>query len=177
MANNCFYTMKVVGDRKENIEEFISFMNYTHPSGKHFARIFSADPDPIEENNGRYSTIIVGDCAWSVASCMTERGYYSYSKSDELICLSQATEKLMLIVEIFSQESGMGFAEHMIYSNGSCIVDEVRDYYELWYDPSEFNSIDEYIEAENLDLTPEQIECLEMNDYLPMGGFDEVFTI
>ena len=60
---------------------------------------------------------------------------------------------------------------------GNRKVDEVRDYYELWYDPSEFNSIDEYIEAENLDLTPEQIEYLEMNDYLPMGGFDEVFTI
>ena len=179
MANNCFYEMKVVGDKKKNIEEFISLLNYTHPDGKCFARIFSADANPIEEKDGKYSVLISGDCAWSVATCMTNNfmSYSSEDKSGKLTNLAEATKKLMLMVEIFSEEIGIGFAEHIIYSNGICIVDEVEDYNEVWYDSDEYGTVEEYIEAEDLTLTPEQIQDLKDGEYVSIGGFDKTFTI
>jgi hypothetical protein len=179
MANNCFYEMKVVGDKKKNIEEFISLLNYTHPDGKCFARIFSADPDPIEEKDGKYSVFITGDCAWSVSSCMTNNfmSYASEDKTGKLTNLAEATKKLMLMVEIFSEEIGMEFAEHFIYSNGVCLVNDVTNYSEIWYDPEEYDTVEDYIKAEGLDLTPEQIQDLKDGEYVGLGGFDKVFTI
>lgn len=40
-------------------------------------------------------------------------------------------------IEIFSEESGMGFAEHYILSAGKIILDECRDFYEVFDEKTE----------------------------------------
>ena len=178
MANNCVYNLKVIGDTKKSVEEFIQMMTYSHPSGRYFARFFSADPEPIEENNGRYSTKVFGDCAWSVYSCMCDgpSTYYRDLPGGELTCLQIETRRLGLTVEVFSEEPGIGFAEHYIFHKGKWLVNEERDFHEYWLD-DDFDSIDDFMKEYELDLSPEQIEFLEENGYVQIGGFDQKFII
>ena len=179
MANNCLYTMKIIGNSKENVDKFVGMLTYENKD-KYFARIFSADPYDAEEKNGRYSIKVAGDCAWSVHGCMCG-GPWSYyearSATDEhLTNLHWATGELGLTVEIFSQEPGIGFAEHYIYDNGKCLVEEETDFQEYW-DDGEFDSIEDFMDEYGLDLPPEKIRQLEEEGYVTIGGFDEVFTI
>ena len=175
MANNCLYTMKVIGDSKENVDAFVAMLTYENQE-RYFARIFSADPYDEEEKNGRYSVMVAGDCAWSVHSCMCSGpwSYYSQGNNGDLTNLEIETERLGLTVEIFSQEPGVGFAEHYIYDKGKCLVEDEVEFAEYWYDN---DSLDDFAEEYGLELTPEQIRQIEEYGYLTIGGYDEVFTI
>lgn len=178
MANNCMYTMKVIGNREEDIDEFVNMLNYEY-EGRRFARIFSADSyeKNYEEETHRWSVKIVGDCAWSVYSCMCSGigTYYGDGTTSELTNLEIETHRLGLTVEIYSQEPGIGFAEHYIYDNGTCLVSDEEDYQEYWND--EFDTAQEFMEEYGLDLPEEKIKQLEEEGYVSIGGFDEVFTI
>lgn len=176
MANNCIYTMKVIGNSREDVNAFVDMMTYENKE-RYFARIFSADPYDEEEKDGRYSVMIAGDCAWSVYSCMCSGpwSYYGQGNNSDLTNLEIETKRLGLTVEIYSQEPGIGFAEHFIYDNGNCLVGEETDFSEYWND--EFETTEEFMEEYGLDLTPTQCDELEENGYVTIGGFDEVFTI
>lgn len=177
MTNNCLYTMKVIGNSEKDIDTFVGMLTYENME-KYFSRIFSADPyDKVCENN-RWSVMVAGDCAWSVYSCMCDGDYTYYTSRGDthLTNLAEATEELGLVVEIFSQEPGIGFAEHYIYDNGECLVSAEEDYQEYWND-GEFDTAQEFMEEYDLDLSEEQIRQLEEEGYVSIGGFDEVFTI
>lgn len=179
MANNCAYNMKVVGNRKEDVDEFLSMMDYSHPEGKFFARIFEAYPYNFKEENGKYAMFIAGDCAWSVYSCMCG-GIFTYytdnQKNDNQITnLAIETKRLNLKVEIYSQEPGVGFAEHIIYDNGECVEMEETDFEEYW--DLDNMTIEEFEQEHGITLSMEQIYTLETDGYIAIGGYDEVFTI
>lgn len=172
MPNYCNFSMRVKG-KKANVKEFYQIleadydyqrepiMNIDGPQ-RHFSRIFninfagykneaiydcSEDTDDVEID-------LVGDCAWSVYSCMCKGNHTYYNSLKEEYkekCLAtnleEETRLLYLKVEIYSEEPGVGFQEHMIYDNGKCLVNDCVDYYE------------DYDE--------------ESDEYTPVGGFEE----
>ena len=77
MANDCCFGMMVVGE-KENVNEFITMLDYTHPHNICFARIFDIyECSRKTLKDGRTAVRLDGSCAWSVHSCMME-GYGTY---------------------------------------------------------------------------------------------------
>ncbi len=180
MANNCCYSMKIVGHNKQDIDEFISMLQYHHKDGKYFARIFEAYVSNIyEENEDRFVASVDGDCAWSVYSCMCAGPFTYYDrnceKDNEITNLAIETKRLNLIVEIFSEEPGIGFAEHIIFDNGTEVLMEEEDYGEYYND--ENLSIEEFEEENGLHLTEKQKEKLIEEQYVCIGGYDMEFTI
>ena len=157
MPNYCDYSMSIVGDKKENIEEFVSYLKATYSYDKdgnsnikganhHFFRVFEACESTIEHlENGDYECVVDGYCAWSVYSCMLEgeHTYYdSFMKDFKVnpqkaegfrgISLPKACAKLNVNVEIFSKEPGCGFMEHIICRNGEIDLEECyNDYCEV----------------------------------------------
>ena len=124
MPNYCNYQMKVKGNN-ENINEFISMMNYTHPQ-KQFYRVFSAD---VYESEDDY-VCISGDVAWSVycaflsltGKCEHTGKYYTF--------ISDVSRELQLEIEIYSSEPGMCFQEHFLFDKGETIYIDCLDFYE-----------------------------------------------
>lgn len=174
MANNCFYDMKIVGTSKENVDEFISMLTYDNQE-RYFARIFSADVYEETEIDGKYTAKVSGDCAWSVYSCMCDGvfTYYDKGRDEHLTCLAVETERLDLSVEIFSEEPGVGFAEHYLYKNGDCIIEDEVELAEYWWDQGE--SLEEFLDANGLnDLDEEQLRFLETEGYITIGGYGRI---
>ena len=154
MPNYCNYEMKIKG-RKENVDKFASYVkaDYSYDeiinenndkeavykeltADKHFYRILEAciiDEEIFE--NGDSEVIISGYCAWSILSCMTDDFGSYYKKNEELVNhkgthLVEATKELDVVVEIFSEEPGMGFMEHYLVDRGNMVVGECVDYEE-----------------------------------------------
>lgn len=138
MANDCEYEMRITGS-KETIERVFQCLtgdyNYEEgkPSHEHFFRIFSATKEELTENeDGTYTQVIYGDCAWSVASCMLDGAfsYYECVKKDHPEIFMGTTLKEQskdCIIEVFSEEPGMGFSEHYIFKNGVCLCQDEQE--------------------------------------------------
>ena len=182
MPNYCNYSMCVVG-KKENIEEFIKVIQADYNYGamefsydRHMFRVFEAVCDEIEERfDGRYQVIINGYCAWSVASCMLEHGYYREFKKDygsnfRGTTLPIESERLNLDIEVFSEESGMCFQEHYIISNGDIECEECIEWEEVWIE--EFETKEEAEEELETEITDEEWAAGQEEGYFTRGGFD-----
>jgi len=118
MPNYCDYSMCVKG-KKDNIEEFIKVIEADYDYNtmqfsfdRHFFRVFEADYDEIEKvGRGVYQVIINGYCAWSVASCMFEDGYYRNVRKEHRntvnfkgTTIPLESKRLQLDIEIYSSE-------------------------------------------------------------------------
>lgn len=170
MPNYCNYSMRIAG-RQEDVDQFVKELqtNYSYDdyscSGieeglRHFCRVFSADviydePIKFKINGDCYIMLrditISGDCAWSVASCMTDSptSYYrqlknEYGNRSKATTLKLESKMLNLIIEVYSEEPGCCFSEHMLYVNGRKVIDDCVDYYETWED-EDGNELDEAI--------------------------------
>lgn len=164
MANNCFYTMKVYG-KKESIEEFVRLLRWeTKIDGKGLGKTYSASPAESEMINEEvFMMIISGDCAWSVKSAMMGRK----------ISLESETRRLGLFLEVFSEEHGCQFQEHLLINKGDVILSEAKDAAcELLeeMDDSEFHAL-----CKKYNLSPKEAEeRAAMNDgYCSFGGFGD----
>lgn len=182
MPNYCNYSMCVVG-AKENVEEFIKVINSNYDYNKmefdydrHMFRVFEAICDEIEERyNGTYQAIINGYCAWSVASCMLEHGYYqdckaSFGDNFRGTTLLLESERLGLDIEVFSEESGMCFQEHYIIRKGNLTTDECVDWCEHYL--GDYETKEEAEEDLGMQLTDEEWENYS-DDYISRGGFGD----
>lgn len=164
MANHCDFDMLIVGDKKENVEEFVKYLNAdfdynedgvskTTKADHHFFRIFeTTEGDEEEREDGTYTIQIGGCCAWSISSCMMDGGYTYYEQwmerlkeNPELattfkgITLAKACEKLNLTVEIFSADAGCGFMEHIICDKGEVTLNNCHtDYREIKNEDGEY---------------------------------------
>lgn len=153
MPNYCNYGMKIKG-QKENVEKLVSYLKadyYYKEDGtvecsadKHFFRIFEVEETHSENEGDLYSSMVYGYCAWSVYSCMMqgEHTYYNRFKEKDKkefygTHMVEATNELDLEVEIFSEESGMGFMEHYIIDKGKVLVDDCVDWRELYDEEGE----------------------------------------
>ena len=82
-------------------------------------------------------------------------------------CLEILTKETNTVIEIYSEECGCGFQEHIIIDNGEIKLHECVDYAEHWIDPDEFESIEDYNKKYNTDFTEDMIE----DEYVRVGGF------
>lgn len=179
MPNLCSYSMCVKGN-KENVEEFIKVIKAHYDYGtmefsydRHLFRVFDADYDEIEQvGDDVYQAIIYGDCAWSVATCMFEDGYYKnlkerYPNEFRGTTLPLESKRLNIDIEVFSEECGMCFQEHYIIKKGNVEVNECVDWQE--YDLTEFETKEEAEEEYGIEITDEEWKTEE---FIGRGGFE-----
>ena len=181
MPNLCCFEMNVQGT-KERVENFIKVIkaNYDYNSDtcecdydRHLFRVFEADvfSDTINESNIR-TIEIVGQCAWSVYSCMCEGGstYYNDFKTEKGFkgTTLQKESALGLAIQVYSEESGCAFQEHFVYVNGETIAEECIDWEENYIDNED--DLAEYNKSHGTSYTMQYIE--EHDNSLPEGGFE-----
>ena len=179
MANNCSYSMKVVGDNRENLEKFFRAMNWEgeyKESG--VGRVFSCgiDEDIAQREDGRYEMTVSGDCAWSIQSAMIQGLLRDFPNG-----LPAQSARLNLDIEAFSEECGLEFQEHFLFLKGETIIEECVDWYEI--DISDImddaEKVRECIESCGVE---KYIESGDYRDYLEdgylrLGGMDWTFQI
>lgn len=166
MSNNCFYDMRITG-RKQNVEELIRMMQfkgeYEHDG---LGRIFNCDIiDDYDlekaEANDVVRVDVCGDCAWSILSSMRRDGRRPRSLESE-------SERLNLVVEAYSSESGCQFQEHVLIDRGTILEDECVDYEEWWV--QEFDTIEEFNAEYGTDFTEDMVND---NGDVCIGGFKD----
>ena len=162
MANLCFFTMKIVG-KKESIEEFTRRMQRIGEFEKNgIGRVYDFDiEDPRELSDGNILVLGYGDCAWSLwCACMKKyRG--------EQPSLETESERLGLIIEAFSEETGCCFQEHYFINKGILEVNEFVEYHAYWKDGYSEEEWQEML-AEN-NWTEDDVN---ENGFIPVGGFE-----
>lgn len=160
MPNYCDYHL-IVGGRADNVDEFVRIMQNDYDK-IHMYRVFEA----VESDSttyGLYKRIdIVGNCAWSVCTCMLPGPYsyydddYNRHKNNEIIKtwnrqtdeyedyqatmdnflgtnLLELADKLGLNIYAYSTEPGMQFSEeYHILPGGIKVLDREGQYDEYW---------------------------------------------
>ena len=138
MANNCFYQITVIGE-KESCETWLKKMK-SYEEENHFYKFYSSEvygEDFLKD--GKYRMEITGNCAWALESCCRASGY---SNGKDLFEIN--TRDLKLKMEAYSEGPVLGFAEHYIYDNGKCILEECVKYSEYHWDKSDFPVYESY---------------------------------
>lgn len=136
MANYCSYTMSITG-RKTNVNRMVKILKYKDKEYE-LARIFDADVSDygfLEHENKTITLQVSGSCAWSVYSCMMKGkgSYYHDSYPDSLLSnLEYLTDKLNLVIEVYSEEPGICFQEHILVKKGNVIIDDYRDWQQIY---------------------------------------------
>ena len=180
MPNYCNYTCRITGPKK-GIDRFIQAAktkyNEEHSdTPEHFWRVFQFDVDMYEElSTDIYQATAWGYCAWSVHACFTEEGYQRTWKDDPNhgITIEQIAEEENLVIEFYSDECGMCFAEHIICTSNGILTDDTVDYTECTYDME----WEECNERSGLDWSKQQWdEYFKHNDTYRCCEFTEEFT-
>jgi hypothetical protein len=178
MANICDFDMRVRGSH-DNIEKFYNAMrqNGNIIMGR------GADAELIYDDDD-YANIN-GWCKWSVSSALinnaismrTEPNMWYFGdgvdvSKIEFITLIEACQKWNLDMEVFSEEPGCCFQEHIMVINGEVVVDECEEWNE--YDLDDFDTKEEAEEELGIKITD-----LEWEDggYISRGGFEWDFEI
>lgn len=169
MPNYCNFSCMITGPKK-GIDRFIQAAQvnyYGEPEDpEHFWRVFEFIVDIYEDiGNGLYQAVASGYCAWSVHSCFTD-GPHTYQSSvprpHKGITIEQICKEEGLVVEFYSDEIGMGFAEHIIYVVDTLYTDNTSDYTECEPDMD----LDELNERSGNDWTQEQWDAyFKKEDY------------
>ena len=162
MANMCDFSMKVIGNSKESIETFYNMLS--QKGTVYMGRGAEAVMQDIEAVDGRYTTKIEGWCKWSIRASLVLDAismrnhpemwtFGNTVKKDTLkfLTLYEACEELALDMEVFSEEPGMEFQEHVLFRHGVIEIDACVNYTE------------EYDE--------------ENDEYISTGGFEWNFEI
>ena len=220
MPNLCDYEMKIRGNIDDVREFYERMINYDHKPHfwRVFSADITDVSDSVlthEESESRkmgeegtderkefwdsvkkdikndvVSVYISGYCAWSVETCMGESGYAKNCPEDST-SLQESSEELHLMIEVYSKESGMEFAEHYLYDKGKEVENEERDYEEFWYDESEdyinllVEEKDEYTKENTKDLDNFEAfkllfdleDCYFEDGYAYRGGYNQVFFL
>lgn len=197
MPNYCNYDLRAVGTKKDLetfYKEFAADYQYDLDTGKlirceyegepvehHLFRNWDVYPnleDAIHEEwyPDGYFMEVAGYCAWSVYTCMFDGPHTYYadrpegSKGTHLLEMSK---RLSVDIEIFSEESGVGFAEHYLIKSGELIISEETNFEE--YPAYEFNTKEECEEAYDIKISDD--EWNNADDYIVRGGFDKEYNI
>ena len=163
MANYCYYTMMATGE-EENIDTLIKMLKWEGMfKDNGLGRIYEVcEMNRKEIADGLVSVTLTGDCAWSVLTAMRDVDNIKLFRSIE-----DASRQLDLIIEIFSEESGFGFQEHLLIVKGEVIVDDSVDYEEHYVE--EFDTIEQYNEEFETDFTEDMI----VDGYIYIGGYGD----
>ncbi|MCY7865965.1 hypothetical protein P8918_12930 [Bacillus spizizenii] len=82
--------------------------------------------------------------------------------------LIRESRLLNLTIEVFSNEYGIGFQEHIVIENGDIVVDDCKDAQE--YDTTEFETVEKFNKEYDLNISTEEFES---NEYIIIGGFGD----
>jgi hypothetical protein len=179
MANDCYYDMCAVAPKRETLERLIEIMNYNDDE-YYIYRVFQANPGEIEFEDDLYTVRIQGYVAWSCNSWFETResieqkvclGWDKYTHKEiygnaHYITLDLLCERLDFGVEVYSEESGIGFQAYNACNHKGELQYDVADWSEQliddegnWLDEpivcgglpyyDEFNSIDEIYGVDN----------------------------
>lgn len=133
------------------------------PKGYHFWRIFEVEKisEDLEEN-GELSLTFAGNCAWSLSSALTAKGYgkdwenYKDRSWYKGTSIEEVHEKFpTLKMEFFSEEPGFNFSEHILVTEEG-ITNEMEDlpheYYDSLEEAEDGQSISDEMVEENFDI-------------------------
>lgn len=186
MPNICEFQMRITGD-EQAVDELITIIkndyNGSPADPLHFWRVFSAEEgEKYVHKYGVITADIIGDCAWSIATCMREGGYNAREDGNyNGTTLEKETKRLGLVVEYYSQEGGVGFMEHGLISNGKVIVDDCVDWFEYCMDA--YENVDEFNEDTGEQWTQEDFaqypdDCFEVGGMLwDFQSRDDAFNL
>lgn len=145
MPNYCRWKMHVQGD-PASIEVLAARLRGDMDAELFFPRANLMNTFEMSWLDSRTASL-EADCAWSVYSCMFD-GSNTY-KADAMdpspyATLEDSSRELALKIEVYSNEPGVGFAEHYLFENGEELINETTDYKEFFYDPDEWESFEHY---------------------------------
>ena len=154
MANCCYVTGKVSALNVEDLKKFLDIMEKE--------KFMDFDYEEINDwGEGERKTVrFYGDRKWSISSAINSLSYGN--------ALNKTTKGL--IVEMWSQEPGVGFEEHVIYANGTCLCDDCVDWTE--YDLDAYDSLEELNEECDTNFKEEDF----IDGVASVGGFKELET-
>jgi len=176
MPNYCNYAMRVKGSHEAIDEMEKRLTDYDHTP--HFWRVFEADRTDDVAPAGDGADMVTefnGYCAWSVHTCMNE-GPASYATDfadqGKSTSLAKTAKDLGLEIEVFSEEPGIGFAEHYLYLNDGTAIEDETEFEEVWWDRDEYETFAD-LDAE-YGLTARGIteEKFGDEDYVSIGGYE-----
>ena len=151
--------MRITGGEAE-CKEFYAILKCERP--QKFDRVFEADIQCEGNNSGIHFMEISGYCAWSV--------YESMDDDNAVTTLQAESDRLGLMIEVYSTEPSNQFAEHIWYINGVRIEDERVKYTEFYWDKCEYPTIDELNAHYGTTYTEDDFD---MDGYHIEGGFGE----
>ena len=167
MANLCEFDMRVAGKR-ENINELATLLEYKGTDEiKGFGRVYELYVTNEEDKNGLSYADLSGDCAWSIYSAFLDIGKPN---------LLTETRRLNLVLEAYSREPGICFAEHYIISKGEILLDEEVDYQEVEIAELSEEELQELSRDEGKSLDTIRDEAYENCGYYRSGGFGENYA-
>ena len=154
MANCCYVTGKASALNVEDLKKFLDVMKNE--------KFMDFDYEEIDDwGEGERKTVrFYGDCKWSISGSINSSSYGN--------ALDKTTKGL--IVEMWSQESGVGFEEHVVYANGTCLCDDCVDYKE--YDRNAYDSLEELNEEYGTNFKEEDF----VDGFASVGGFEDFET-
>lgn len=174
MANLCSFLMKVRGN-KDDIIQFHKAL--TQEEKIWMGRGAGADLEFEAED----LATLTGTCKWSIQSALIDNAismrtdsrkwYFGEglsSKDFEFITLYEACERWNLVVEVYSEECGCQFQEHIICDKGEIVCDDCVDWEEYWLDDYETKQDAE--DELGIMLTDEEWE--NRDDRVTRGGFE-----
>lgn len=154
MPNWAYGDIAIRGHKKEDIQNFVLRFLFTcrdemlvqaglESDYQYFARtfidckdahdvirLFNQIEDGYSEDTGRYRLSLLAEFAWSASTCVI-RGEHGYIKDEngnpkpKLISLDEAAKAHNVWVEIFTEELGNCFEEHMLVNNqGEWVIND-----------------------------------------------------
>lgn len=178
MPNYCSYAMRVKGSCEAIDEIEKRLTDYDHTP--HFWQVFEAmrtdEASPVKDgDDADMISEFVGSCAWSVRTCMNE-GPASYATDFEdrgqSTSLAKTAAELGLEIEVFSEEPGIGFAEHYLYLNDGTAIEDETEFEEVWWDRDKYPTFAELDEAYGLTERGITAESFGDEDYAGIGGYE-----
>ena len=162
MSNACFFEMKIAGE-ESGVREFAKMME-----GGSIGQVTAFKLDRAEAERGLDASSAIaltgsGSCVRSARDAMIA--------NDGPVDLHSETERLGLVVEIFSAEPSTGFQEHLIMDKGDLVLEETADYQEIFIEWGDDGNSCEV--AEEMGITEEELDS-KVNEYgeLWIGGFE-----
>lgn len=180
MANNCYFNMHIISKNStEGILKIltgISAMDEEELNPKtfevvHLGRVFSSwCYGKGKRKDNTFYAYADGDCAWSFQSAILDKGLFQ-----------QIIRKYKLSVEVYTEEPGVGFAEHYLWTDGELMVDRCVDL-SVWsvYDLEE-EDLEDFLsdlDVQKAGITKENyLDKADENGDIRVGGFEEVWTV
>ena len=156
MANCCWFEMKAVSDKREPLERLLKIMKYEDDEYFIYRTWVCDDGDSISEapdGSGLLEVRYYGDVAWGPSPWVSDpEDLSNNSKTGAHYANLQAICKALNIsVEVWAQEDGMGFQEHIYVDRHGNYTLDSRDisFKGSEDDPEVVGGFDEYNEFED----------------------------